>query len=79
MQPEVRDLWMPTAGTAHNLAVVAIERRYEGQAHKVAQSLWGAGQMMFNKYMLVVPMPRPTCAIRMHWRGSCATSTRCAT
>ena len=22
---------------------------------KVAQSLWGAGQMMFNKYLLVVP------------------------
>ncbi|WP_317319225.1 menaquinone biosynthesis decarboxylase [Alistipes communis] len=53
VQPEVRDLWMPTAGTAHNLAVVAIERRYEGQAHKVAQSLWGAGQMMFNKYLVV--------------------------
>lgn len=31
VQPEVRDLWMPTAGTAHNLAVVAIERRYEGR------------------------------------------------
>ena len=44
VQPEVRDLWMPTAGTAHNLAVVAIERRYEGQAHKVAQSLWGRGR-----------------------------------
>ena len=44
---------VPTAGTAHNLAVVAIERRYEGQAHKVAQSLWGAGQMMFNKYLVV--------------------------
>ena len=53
VQPEVRDLWMPTAGTAHNLAIVAIERRYEGQAHKVAQSLWGAGQMMFNKYLVV--------------------------
>lgn len=53
VQPEVRDLWMPTAGTAHNLAVVSIERRYEGQVHKVAQALWGAGQMMFNKYLLV--------------------------
>ncbi len=53
VQPEVRDLWMPTAGTAHNLAVVSIERRYAGQAHKVAQSLWGAGQMMFNKYLAI--------------------------
>ncbi len=53
VQPEVRDLWMPIEGTAHNLAVVAIDKRYEGQTHKVAQSLWGAGQMMFNKYMVV--------------------------
>ena len=53
VQPEVRDLWMPVEGTAHNLAVVSIDKRYVGQSHKVAQSLWGAGQMMFNKYMVV--------------------------
>lgn len=55
LQPEVCDLAMPEAGTAHNIAVVSIDSRYAGQAVKVAQSLWGAGQMMFNKYMLVVP------------------------
>lgn len=55
MQPEVRDLYMPMEGTAHNLAFVSIAKRYEGQASKVAQGLWGAGQMMFNKYMLVAP------------------------
>ena len=53
VQPEVEDLWMPTEGTAHNLAVVAIAKRYEGQTHKVAQALWGAGQMMFNKYLVI--------------------------
>ncbi|MEG2771749.1 MAG: menaquinone biosynthesis decarboxylase [Alistipes sp.] len=53
VQPEVRDLTMPTAGTAHNIAVVSIAQRYRGQAGKVAQGLWGAGQMMFNKYMLI--------------------------
>ncbi len=53
MQPEVRDMWMPEEGTAHNLALVSIERRYEGQPHKVIQSLWGAGQMMFNKYLVI--------------------------
>ncbi len=53
VQPEVRDLWMPMAGTAHNLALVSIESRYEGQSRKVAQGLWGAGQMMFNKYLMV--------------------------
>ena len=55
MQPEVRDLYMPMEGTAHNLAFVSIAKRYEGQASKVAQGLWGAGQMMFNKYMLIAP------------------------
>ena len=56
LQPEIRDMTMPEAGTAHNIAVVSIDSRYAGQAVKVAQSLWGAGQMMFNKYMLVVPV-----------------------
>ena len=59
VQPEVRDLWMPTAGTAHNLAVVSIEQRYLGQAHKVAQGLWSAGQMMFNKYLMLTAADQP--------------------
>jgi 4-hydroxy-3-polyprenylbenzoate decarboxylase len=53
MQPEVRDLHMPPAGVAHNLALVSIDATYPGQAFKVASSMWGAGQMMFNKVMLV--------------------------
>ncbi len=61
LQPEIHDLTMPEAGTAHNVAVVSIESRYAGQAVKVAQSLWGAGQMMFNKYLLIVP---PTVDVR---------------
>lgn len=54
LQPEVGDLWMPTQGTAHNLSVVSLQSRYMGQARKVAEGLWSAGQMMFNKYMLLV-------------------------
>ncbi|MBQ3043234.1 MAG: menaquinone biosynthesis decarboxylase [Alistipes sp.] len=53
IQPEVRDLYMPIEGTAHNIAIVSIAKRYEGQANKVTQGLWGAGQMMFNKYLIV--------------------------
>lgn len=53
VQPEVRDLYMPIEGTAHNIALVSIAKRYLGQAGKVAQGLWGAGQMMFNKYMAI--------------------------
>ena len=55
IQPEVRDLYMPMEGTAHNIAMVSITKRYIGQANKVAQGLWGAGQMMFNKYMVITP------------------------
>ncbi len=53
MQPEVRDLYMPGAGVAHNLAIMSIEKTYPGQSFKVAASMWGAGQMMFNKVLLV--------------------------
>lgn len=53
MLPEVRDLHMPVEGTAHNLAIVDIEATYPGQGLKVASSLWGAGQMMFNKFLVV--------------------------
>ena len=55
IQPEVRDLFMPIEGTAHNIAVVSIAKRYMGQPQKVAQGLWGAGQMMFNKYLVITP------------------------
>ncbi len=55
VQPEIEDLYMPAAGTSHNIAMVSIRKRYEGQATKVAQSLWGAGQMMFNKYLVIAP------------------------
>ena len=58
MLPEVRDLYMPVQGAAHNIAVVDIVRNYPGQALKVASSLWGAGQMMFNKYMAVASSGR---------------------
>ena len=53
IQPEVRDLYMPVEGTAHNIAFVSIAKRYLGQPNKVAQGLWGAGQMMFNKYLII--------------------------
>ena len=53
MLPEVRDLYMPPAGVAHNIAVVDIRKEYPGQGLKTASSLWGAGQMMFNKFAVV--------------------------
>lgn len=52
--PEIVDMNLPFAGVAHNLAVVSIEKKFPGHAWKVAHALWGAGQMMFNKVLIVV-------------------------
>lgn len=51
--PEINDMNLPEEGVAHNIAIVSIHKSYPGQAYKVAQALWGAGQMMFNKIMVV--------------------------
>ncbi len=52
--PELCDMDLPAAGVAHNLTVVSIKKAYEGQALKVMNALWGAGQMMLNKVLVVV-------------------------
>jgi 4-hydroxy-3-polyprenylbenzoate decarboxylase len=44
---------IPDFGVAHNLTLVKIRKTYPGQARKVMNALWGAGQMMFNKVLLV--------------------------
>ncbi len=54
MLPEVIDYNLPFEGVAHNITVVKINKTYPGQALKVMNALWGAGQMMFNKIMIVV-------------------------
>jgi 4-hydroxy-3-polyprenylbenzoate decarboxylase len=54
LQPEIEDLHMPDPGIAHNLVVVKIRKSYPGQGMKVINSLMGAGQMMFSKYMAIV-------------------------
>lgn len=54
MVPELKDMTLPIAGVAHNFTVVKIHKSYPGQAIKVMNSLWGAGQMMFNKVLVVL-------------------------
>ena len=54
IQPEIEDLHMPDAGVAHNLIIVKIKKKYSGQGMKVINSLFGAGQMMFAKYIVAV-------------------------
>lgn len=54
MVPELKNMVLPVAGVAHNFTVVSIKKSYAGQAIKVMNTLWGAGQMMFNKILIVV-------------------------
>ncbi|HUW91653.1 MAG TPA: menaquinone biosynthesis decarboxylase [Bacteroidales bacterium] len=52
--PEISNLHMPVAGVAHNLVLVSIDKYYPGQGMKVINALFGAGQMMFSKYIIVL-------------------------
>ncbi len=52
--PEVVDLELPVEGLFINVAVVAIRKAYPGHPRKVMHALWGLGQMMFVRYLVVV-------------------------
>lgn len=52
--PEIEDLYLPEEGVGHNFGIIKIKKRYPGQAVKIAHAMWGAGQMMFNKMLVVV-------------------------
>ncbi|MGH8631534.1 MAG: menaquinone biosynthesis decarboxylase, partial [Burkholderiales bacterium] len=52
--PEVVDMSMPVEGIFHNLMLVAIRKSYPGHARKVMNAIWGLGQAMFTKCIVVV-------------------------
>jgi 4-hydroxy-3-polyprenylbenzoate decarboxylase len=52
--PELMDLALPAEGVFHNLVFVSIKKTYPMQAYKIMHGLWGMGQMMFSKYIVVV-------------------------
>lgn len=52
--PEVRDMCMPAEGVVHNLMLVSIRKSYPGHARKVMHAIWGLGQAMFSKVIVVV-------------------------
>lgn len=52
--PEVIDMHLPMEGVFHNCVIVSIKKSFPGHARKVMNSLWGMGQMMFAKYIIVV-------------------------
>ena len=52
--PEIRDICMPAEGVFHNLMLISIRKSYPGQARKVMHAIWGLGQAMFTKVIVVV-------------------------
>jgi 4-hydroxy-3-polyprenylbenzoate decarboxylase len=52
--PEIVDIALPAEGVFHNLVFVSIRKSYPMQAYKIMHGLWGMGQMMFTKYIIVV-------------------------
>lgn len=45
---------MPAEGIFHNLMLVSIRKSYPGHARKVMHAVWGLGQAMFTKCIVVV-------------------------
>jgi 4-hydroxy-3-polyprenylbenzoate decarboxylase len=54
MVPEIVDIHLPVEACFHHLAIVSIKKRYPGHAFKVMHALWGLGQLMFTKIIIVV-------------------------
>src|SRR6266404_953021 len=52
--PEIIDMNLPVEGCFHNLCIVSIHKEYPHHARKICHSLWGMGQMMFAKCIIVV-------------------------
>ena len=52
--PEIKDMHFPAQGIFHNLVIVSIDKRYPGHARKIMHTLWGLGQLMFSKVIVVV-------------------------
>lgn len=54
VQPEVVDMNLPLEGVFHNCAVISIKKSYPQHAKKIMHAIWGMGQMMFTKMIIVV-------------------------
>ncbi len=52
--PEIVDMNLPVHGVFHNLAILSIKKDYPAHGRKVMHALWGLGQMMFTKTLIIV-------------------------
>ncbi len=52
--PDIIDYSLPISGVFHNCAFIKIRKEYPYQARRVMHAIWGAGQMSFTKFIVVV-------------------------
>ncbi len=54
MAPEIVEMNFPLEGVFHNCVIVSIDKKYPYHAKKVMHTIWGLGQMMYTKMIIVV-------------------------
>jgi len=52
--PELVDMDFPLEGVFHNCAIVSIKKAFPLHGNKVLYALWGLGQMMYTKMIIMV-------------------------
>ena len=53
--PEIVDVWLPPEASSYRIAVIAIDKRYPGQARRVMMGLWSLlPQFQMTKMVIVV-------------------------
>jgi len=52
--PEIVDIDFPLEGVFHNCAIVSLKKAFPRHANKLLYALWGLGQMMYTKMIIVV-------------------------
>ncbi|MFH1613098.1 MAG: menaquinone biosynthesis decarboxylase [bacterium] len=52
--PEIKDINFPIEGVFHNCIIVSIKKTYPGQGKKIIHSIWGLGQLMNSKFVIVL-------------------------
>jgi 4-hydroxy-3-polyprenylbenzoate decarboxylase len=52
--PEIVDMNLPVEGLFINVVVVSIRKAFPEHPRKVMHALWGLGQLMFSRYVIVV-------------------------
>ena len=52
--PEIVDMNLPFEGVFHNCAIISIDKKFPGHANKIINAVWGLGQLMFTKFVIIV-------------------------